>query len=166
MDLATGVSLLGAVGAGSVLSQYASGGRQRRELRAQVLTALRACESERWVSVDEKRDVRFPDRVRDLEAAALVARLPRRAVSQYASLSLVAHWLSSDAAEDDEDGRGGIPGKFSDIVRESAALVTGLTWSPRRSRWRMNRRVDELNARADELGDKEVERRLENARAR
>src|SRR4051794_24486956 len=53
VDASTVVSLLGALGIGSVAGQYAASGSQRRGTRAAVLEALNHTESARWVGAEQ-----------------------------------------------------------------------------------------------------------------
>lgn len=167
MSLADIISIVGALGIGSILGQYVGAGRQRRELRARVLAALRTCEMERWVDLSNPSEKPFIDLIRDFEAESLVARIPRKAVVEYASLSLAASWVSGDAAQDDEEGRGGIPSELSDVVREAATLITDLTWHPVRSGLRTQQRTDQLRDLRESMNvDNEIRTKVERARQR
>lgn len=103
MDAGQIISLLGALGIGSVIGQYLGSANERRVVRAAALKALAQTESARWVSGNGSEPP-FPETARDLEAAALVARLPRDAVVQYLTLAHAAFWTSQENYEQNPAG--------------------------------------------------------------
>jgi len=91
----------------------------------------------------------FQTSMRKLQTAALVARLPRDAVWEYAVLAQAARWLSEEEWErtgDPETG-GGIDGYLAEAAREAARAVAAIAWSPAPMhtwRWRRaKKRVDD-----------------------
>ncbi|HEY0227316.1 MAG TPA: hypothetical protein VGC05_13195, partial [Mycobacterium sp.] len=132
MDVLQWVPLLGALGVGSVIGNYIGAGSARREVRSGVLKSMAATESRRWAGTSDYRD--FVIAVRDLETAALIARVPRHAVRHYLVLAEAARHLSDASFEQfgggDELGAGGIDGYFADVVRAAAEAITRLAWRP------------------------------------
>jgi hypothetical protein len=115
MDLSGIGPIIGALGIGSLATQYLMAARSRRELRGAVLKELTAVERARWVGSAGCGDWReFRTALHSVETAALVARIPRRAVQHYLVFAQAARWLSEESFEErggDEDfGAGGIDG--------------------------------------------------------
>jgi len=143
------VAILGVLGVGSILGQYIGSSKDRREARAGVLTALADAESSRWVGPDAKTLDEFHSSMRKLQTAALIARLPRDAVEQYAVLGQAARWYSQTAWEQNPDPETGgrVEEHLAKAVEEAARAVAAIAWSPglgRTWRWRRARkRVDE-----------------------
>lgn len=166
MDAAVIVSLVGALGLGSIIERLVGGGRQRRELRAQVLAALAECERVRWVTLprDQEAD-RFGAAMSSFEVAALVARVPRSVVGQYSALSWAAYSLSFADAER-RDGRGAIDARFADLVRGSATLCVGCVWRPWWTRLSVRRRIDAINGGVEAIADNDVQVRVRLGRER
>lgn len=132
-----GGTLLGGLGAGSIISQYANSGKARRELRSAVLEAIVRLEQERWAHEHDSADYpKYIAALRGLETAALVARIPRDAVLHYVVFADTARRLSEDEFRefDDDLWAGPIDGYFDNLVRDSARLLTTLVWSPWRSK--------------------------------
>lgn len=167
MDIAQLISLFGALGIGSILGQYLGTAPERRSTRAAVLKALASVESARWADGQEA-DPSFVECARDLESAALIARLPRRAIAQYLALAYAAFWLSRENYEQDpgHEYSGGINAQFADVVRASAALVTALAWKPLSTSLRLSAKTAEIDSRANEVAHDDVERHLTLARER
>ena len=167
MDATLVISLLGALGLGSVVGQYVASMAERRGVRAAALGALASTENARW-SGEGRANVSFPEAARSLESAALVARLPRRAVTQYLTLAYAASWLSHESWEHDPDPEygGGINTELANVVRRSATLLTDLAWAPRLQRLRLRRRMAEIETIADDISSKDVIRALRSARLR
>jgi hypothetical protein len=113
VDVGSVIQLLGAVGAGSLLTRYLESGQQRRSTRAKALVALVDVESARWAPSTEV-DGRpwFTTATRELRTACLVGRVPRQAVTEYLVHARTAYSLSveswADKEGDDELGAGGI----------------------------------------------------------
>ncbi len=113
------------LGVGSILGQYIGSSKDRREARAGVLSALVDTESSRWVGPDSKTLDEFHSSMRKLQTAALIARLPRDAVEQYAVLGQAGRRSSQTVWERNADpetgggieehfGRSGAGGRTSD----------------------------------------------------
>lgn len=169
VDAATFIALLGALGLGSILAQFVSGGIQRRELRSRVLAALDACENARWANLSsDPPATSFAERARELQAAALVARVPRAAVAQYLWLSFAGFWLSCESAEEDPYGEGGIPARFSDAIRASASVLVDVTWRPALTRIQLSKRLRRVGAKAEAEAAKSTDlvRLLDRSKAR
>jgi hypothetical protein len=168
VDAATVVSLIGALGIGSVAGQYAASGGQRRQTRADVLKALHHTERARWVN-GEPDDPPFPAAMRELETAALLARIPREGVLDYKVLAYAAFWSSGEAfeelSEDDaEQYGGGIESKFATLVREAAEDLSKLVWSPWLARPGLGRRIANREARYGGLAEGREKAALNRAR--
>lgn len=166
-DVATVASLVGALGVGSVLGQWLSGGRDRRAARAAVLDALREVETARWAPAKPEKPT-FVQATRELETAALLARIPRKYVRFYLHVADAAHTLSQqswDDYPDEEDGGGAISAVFADAVREAARLVTDVTWSPYVLRVRYPVRLARLDKTMNAIEDQQVKREIERARS-
>ena len=145
------VAVLGVLGVGSILGQYVGSSKDRREARAGVLSALADTESSRWVGPDSKTTLgEFQTSMRKLQTAALVARLPRDAVWEYAVLAQAARWLSEEEWEltGDPDTGGAIDASLAEAAREAARAIAAMAWSPaplHTWRWRRaKKRIDEL----------------------
>jgi hypothetical protein len=74
------VTVLACLGSDQSWVKYVASSKDRHETRARVLTALADAESARWVGADSKTHAEFQTSLRELQTAALVARLPRDAV--------------------------------------------------------------------------------------
>jgi hypothetical protein len=153
MDILQWVPLLGALGIGSVIGNWFGAGRARREVRSEVLRALAAAETKRWAGSAEY--IEFVTALRELETAALVARVPRQAIRHYLVLVDVARHLSDDSFEarggDEEMGAGGINGHFADVLRDAAEIVTRLAWRPWWSRMSLRQDLSRLRTRASQI---------------
>jgi hypothetical protein len=127
-------SAVGGLGVGSAIGTWFGAGRARREVRSDVLKALATTESKRWAEDPDSHDYpEFVTAVRGLETAALIARLPRRAVLHYVVLADAARHLSGDSVDylpAENDFWGPIDGRFDTLVRDAAEVLTGLTWRP------------------------------------
>ncbi|CKH13588.1 hypothetical protein PXH78_26895 [Mycolicibacterium smegmatis] len=152
--------LLGALGVASLIGNWFGGGRSRREVRSAVLKALRETESQRWATEPDHVGFRdFITAVHDLETAALIARIPRKAVHHYVVLAHAARGLSEDAVDyfpDLKGYSGPINGYFNTLVRDAAGVLTGLAWHPWWSRIVLLRSLRNLRNRALEFKDEEV----------
>lgn len=143
-------SIVGGGFIGSLATHYLTTGRERREIRSEVLHKLSDTEQKRWAGL-YKRD-QFRDALRDLETAALIARLPRDLVLLYKLLAQTARNLSEADIEDDptkhEAFAGGIDGKFATIVRDTAADMSRAIWAPFITRISLPRTIRRLEKRA------------------
>ncbi|BBX25715.1 hypothetical protein [Mycolicibacterium alvei] len=167
MDPLELVPLLGALGAGSVIGNWFGGGRSRREVRSGILRAIATTETKRWATDPDSTDFGdFITAVRDLETAALVARIPRLAVRHYVVLAHAARQLSDDGVDyfrDENDFWGPIDGYFDTLVRDSADVLTRLAWRPWWTRLGLRLDLRNLRTRALEFDDQRLQRRLAGA---
>jgi hypothetical protein len=142
-DLATVVplvvSVLGALGIASIISQWFAAGKDRRSARAAVLTELAAVEAARWARVREEEaaeHTKFQEAIRQLQTAALIARVPRRPVVLYAQLAMVSLWYTR--AQVDKYGEpeaSFLPDDFAFVVRETAEMISRAAWTSPATRW-------------------------------
>lgn len=134
MDISGIASVIGALGIGSFAGQYLIGAQQRRQFRSEVLRQLAHTESSRWAN--EQQVPPFLESIRELETAALIARVPEKVVVHYKIFATTAWWLSRASWEEDSDEEygGGIDGHFADLVRGAANELSRSVWSPWTSR--------------------------------
>lgn len=169
IDLSTFISLVAALGVGSLIVQWYGAGKDRRTARGGVLKALSAVESARWYSSDRDTHRELVDAIRELETAALIARVPRPFVRAYAQLAVAASWASRNNAEQhggDEEGSG-ISLDLSDVVLEAADLVSRAAWSSRLMRYAwLRRQLRILRRHIDELARPDDRAAIESARRR
>ena len=93
LDAGTIVALIGALGFGSVIGQWFGAGKELRAARAAVLKALEAVESARWgIGEDGTANKGRSEAIRELQTAALIARIPRAVIRTYAQLATAASW--------------------------------------------------------------------------
>lgn len=165
MDIPVIASVISALGVGSFVGQYLIGAHQRRQLRSEVLRNLARVESARWAGHGEPSRAEFQEGLRDLEAAALVARLPRGAVVQYKVFAQAARWLSDSDVENDpmNEYAGGINGAFADLVHEHAADISRLVWKPWIGRFGLKRRLRTRRERAEAIDNNEVQHDFKRA---
>lgn len=170
MDLATFLSILTALGAGSVIGTWYGAGQTRREVRSAILKAIAMTEKERWAEDPDSADYpEFVTAVRDLETAALIARIPRRSVRHYVVLAEAARGLSDASVyfdPADQSFFGGIDGYFDTLVRDTAELLARLAWSPWISRVTLLRDLSNLRRRAMEFDDSRIRHKLAGAQKR
>lgn len=163
MDFLQWVPLVGALGIGSVIGNYIGAGKARREVRSAVLKALATTENARWANLAEDHRT-FRTATRDLETAALIARIPRPAVQQYVLLADAAHRYSLEDFEEkdgeEEMGAGSVNSELANVVQDSAEVITQLTWRPWWSRFTYRARLKKLRDEAAAIDDKSVERAL------
>lgn len=156
--------LLGALGVGSVIGNYIGGGKARRETRSAVLSALAAVEDGRWVNKEQPDFSTFAKAIRDLDTAALIARVPRAAVTQYELLAYAALRYSIKDYEakdgDEELGAGIVDSDLASVTRQSAELVAHLVWRPWSSRPMLRDDLRRLRNNAADIDDTEVKRQL------
>jgi hypothetical protein len=143
-------SVIGALGIGSVSGQYVASSKDRREARAGVLSAIGDTEATRWTLPGQDGWDEFPADLRKLQTAALIARFPRDAVSEYCVLVQAAHWMieaSWDQSGGDRDSIG-IDRYLSEARRESTRVITAIAWSwrPTHACRLAKRRIDRLLA--------------------
>jgi hypothetical protein len=166
VDWPTVVSLLGALGVGSAIGQYVGAGRARREVRSAVLKQLAAVEENRWAYGPGHVDfMAFRASIRSLEAAALVARVPRRGVEHYVVLAQAARWITEENFEEgggDEDVGGWLAPDFGQLVSEAARTVSNVAWSPWWKRIGLSRRLKKLRTQVTTC-DGQEQRAITNA---
>lgn len=158
-------SVVGALGVGSVAGQFVGGSRDRRQSRAAVLAALSDVESARWVSGESTKG--FIAAARDLQTAALIARLPRDPVHEYVALAQAAWWQSVADAEDNP-GRefvGSVDGFLAEAVEAAARGIAGMAWSSRlRRRWIWRRTAKAIAANLERVQSLGAQRAVERTR--
>jgi hypothetical protein len=144
------VSVLGALGIGSVIGQWVAGGKDRRAARAAVLDKPAAVEAARWVGDDPGDDnVKLRTAIRELETAALLARVPRAAVVPYAQLAAAAlGYMHGEVEQTGSVDYAGITMRMSDTIIGAAEVVSRAAWSPPAVRWLWLRRALRANRRA------------------
>jgi hypothetical protein len=131
------VSVLGALGVGSLIGQWVAGGKDRRAARAAVLDKLGAVEAARWYGTDRGADSeKLVAAVRELETAALIARVPRAAVVPYAQLAVAGLWhMHNEVERHDDEERAGLDLSISDAIHDAAEVVSRSAWSAPAIRW-------------------------------
>ncbi|WP_141797720.1 hypothetical protein [Nocardioides sp. SLBN-35] len=146
------VSIVGALGVGSFIGQYLIGSQQRRQVRSDVLKHLSDAETARWAGGTTPAP-NFTESMRELETAALIARVPRRVIAHYKVFAYCARWLSQASWDDDPDPEygGGINGEFADLVRAAAGEVSRVTWAPWWGRVGMKRRLAKRRTEAGHI---------------
>ena len=79
----------------------------------------------------------FRDAVRELEIAALLARIPRRPVRIYLVLAQTAYWESKQDYEESGGApeSGGVDVALAQLTRAGAGLVIEAIWAARLLRW-------------------------------
>ena len=139
-----------------MIGNYIGGGRARREVRGAVLKAIEATETTRWAPTIYRE---FRTAYREVETAALIARVPRAAVRHYLVLAEAGLKLSDDSYEerdgDEEMGAGGIDGYFADVIQEAAEMITRLAWRPWLTRLRLPKDLKSLRDQAQKFSDEE-----------
>lgn len=159
MDLATLASLLTAVGVSGLVVNWVAEGKARRQFRGDALKVLTEVESRRWAG--QQHSYReFARSLNDLQTAALVARIPRRAVHQYLILADVARRVSDDSFKElDEDfdaGAGGINSQFASLVRDTADVIARLAWEPTKSRFWLTEDLKKIRTKVESVHDDDV----------
>lgn len=142
------ISIIGALGIGSVLGQWIGNAKERRQTRADVLAALSEVEAQRWWSGTTKTTKNFIQAARSLQTACLIAQVLRKAVSEYLIWARAAFWASREAWQhevDPEAEGGGIDADFSDQVREAAVILADIVWRPLFLRPLIARKINKLN---------------------
>ncbi len=112
--------IFGALGVGSLLNTWLTGGSARRKSRADVLKSLAVCERARWYPM-EAGEPHFVVAARDLEADAMIAGVPAAAVETYIVLGRAAAWLSAESMDRDPDPEfgGGIHSDYANVTRDA-----------------------------------------------
>ncbi len=162
MDFSIVASLIGAFGIGSILTQYLANGHDRRETRGDVLKTLRTIEKCRWARHSDAPGApdEFAGYVRDLQANAIVAIVPRQLSIDYAIYATAAHHLSVAGVDDgdpDDETAGGLPADFADVVTDAADELSAYLWSPNRTRIRLRRRLADRRDRALRAAEADVD---------
>jgi hypothetical protein len=125
LDVSQAVSLLAALGLGSLLTQYVSKGHERRSVRAEVLAALYAVELARRPGHGV-----FYDAVIEFQTRALIARVPRDTVRHYLAYAETAWML----AEEPDGVQAGRVLATTDVSEQgatlAAAIVAWIVWNP------------------------------------
>ncbi len=137
--------IFGALGVGSLLNTWLTGGSARRKLRADALKSLAVCERARWYPLEEG-ELHFVVAARDLEADAMIAGVPAEAVETYIVLGRAAAWLSAESMERDPDPEfgGGINSDYANVTRDAARLVRDAIRHPWRTRLGLRKRSRQL----------------------
>lgn len=166
MDFSMVASLIGAFGIGSILTQYLANGHDRRETRGAVLKTVRTIENCRWARHSDAPSAadEFAGYVRDLQAGAIVAIVPRQLATDYAVYVTAAHHLSVlgvDEGDPDDDTAGGIPADLAEVVTAAADELSAYLWSPNRTRIRLKQRLADRRDRALRAAADDVD--VENA---
>ncbi len=134
MDFSVIGPIIGALGIGSLITQYLMAGRSRREVRGAVLKQLAEVEEKRWAGAPDDRGYRdFEKALHALETAALIARIPRRAVVHYVVFAHTARWMTQDYLDNpgyDEEVGPILFNPVANVVTGAARTVTRLAWSP------------------------------------
>lgn len=168
MDWSIVATLVGGLGVGSTISTYLTSGRSRREVKGAVLEKLSSVEAARWAGPSDP--VPFSDFIaacRALETAALIARVPRRALLHYLKYAHAAR-LNSEANWErygEEEVGGFISNGISEAVRDSAETLTQVVWSPW-SRVGLRWRLASDSTKIFRFSDKEDREYIENAQKR
>lgn len=170
-DLATviplAVSILGALGIGSAFGQWIAASKDRRANRAAVLDKLRRVEELRWTDTgDLTGGPTLLSAVRDLEVAALLARIPRSVVLQYGQLAVAGLWTMHDDIESGKHPEEvGLDIDMSNAIHAAAEVVSRAAWSTPASRWlwlrRHMRRTEKL---VEKIEDRGFRRQVASAR--
>ena len=151
IDLATIISLVGALGVGSVVGQWFGGAKDRRAARLLWLRSLVPPRAHGGRRVKTSSTTLRSAVIGGLEIAALLARVPRPAVWVYSQLATAATWYIREDIQMDGFGPeygtgGGLDMDFSDTVLDAADIVSRAAWSSPISRrlWlaRRLRRLD------------------------
>jgi len=171
LDASTIISLIAALGIGSLIGQWYTASKDRRTARAAVLKELAAVEEARWRYLDASAadSPRLSDAIRQLEIAALVARVPRAAVLPYVQLATAGLWIVQDEIElrDSPPEEVGLAIDVAYAVLDAAEIVSKAAWSSPATRWvwlrwrirRLGRAVATI-----ENDDARIKRKIEDAR--
>ncbi|ALL79331.1 hypothetical protein AD006_28955 (plasmid) [Pseudonocardia sp. EC080610-09] len=157
------VSVLGALSVGSLILQWAASGKDRRAARAEVLRALGAVEAARWKFSERDAYQNLRDAIRDLETAALLARVPRRVLIPYSELSIASLWWLMEEADLTEPV--GLDLHISDAVHDAAEIVSRATWETPATRWAwLETRLTRLEQSVAAVDDDRFQAKIRSAR--
>lgn len=162
-DLSDIAALLAAFGFGSLGAAALGRAREQRGARAAVLGALDKVERRRWYDPDGEP---FVAAVIELQAAALVARVPRRLVDRYVAAARAAHGLSYENWEDRggaDEFAAGISSDVADVVRMMSRVVADVIWRPVWGRMNARRSLRQMEVSVAALPEKHA-RRFESSR--
>ena len=162
-DLSDIAALLAAFGFGSLGAAALGRAREQRGARAAVLGALHEVERRRWYDPDGEP---FLAAAIELQAAALVARVPRRVVDGYVVAARAAYWLSRDNWEERggvDEFAAGISSDVADVVRTMSRVVADAIWRPAWGRLSARRSLRQVEASVAALPEKHA-RRFEASR--
>lgn len=140
------VSVLTALGIGSLLGTWVAGAKDRRAARADVAGALSVLEKKRFSDPDSDDLEEFREARRRLQTRALTANIPQEPVRVYLRAADFSHRVTSHAVYPVPGVRDSRPMSMDEareIVSESlsaAWLLGGLVWSgPVTRRWKGRR---------------------------
>jgi hypothetical protein len=121
-------------------------------------------ETARWAGPGKREP--FHPALRELDTAALLARIPRDAVTHYKLLAQAGYWVSAESWEESPDPEWGgeIPATFANLIREAAGELSHLVWSPWLARRGLKRRIKARERRAGAVNDSRVKSALERSR--
>lgn len=153
------VQLAAAAGTGSLLTQYAGQGSERRRARAEVRDALMAVERMWWPyswsedGPDDERSM-YADKLlaarRQFVSAALVARLPREAVLTYDHAAMAGREAAKVQLRKTGNVDGGVPLPLAECVDSALELATDLLWHPWWTRLTYRKRLGALKQQIDD----------------
>lgn len=160
MDGTVLVSLLGALGVGSLVTQWISTNAERRRYRADALRSLRGLGLWAWSKGpdDDEGLVHLESAVTELRAAALIARVPRAPVEVYGVLVQYANAESGINARGAAGSHGSIPRDLGVCLADAADIVAMCIWNPLWSRPRVRSRLAALGAQL-QAGQSDVAQR-------
>jgi hypothetical protein len=149
-DTATIVaSVLGGGVAGTFVSTYVSSTREARAARADLARRILDVEMARWNYVDFQE---FRQAAAALEAAAIIAHVPRPVVQQYLYMARVGR--RTEQIQMDSPGGipgGAIPSDLAQLIEMAVETLSAQLWHPRRARLSWKTRVGSLNRVIDRL---------------
>lgn len=162
MDFSVIGTILGALGIGSLITQYVMASRARREVRGGVLKHLAEVEEARWAGGPDEIDYRaFRKAVHALETAALIARIPRRAVVHYVVFAQAARSITQEYVDIhgyDEEVGSILFNPVAEVVTSAAQAVTRLAWSPLWGRIGLHWRLKRLREQATSCDAEEMQK--------
>lgn len=162
MDFSVISTSFGALGIGSLITQYLMSSRDRREVRGAVLKHLAIVEETRWAGAPDGVDYRtFQKSVHALQAAALVARIPRRAVLHYIVFAQAARSATQEFVERhdyDEEVGPILFNPLGEVVMTAARAMTRLAWSPLLGRVGLAWQLKKLRRQATTCDADEIEK--------
>lgn len=141
------ISSLGVGGAfGGIFGNWIGRSSERRKIRSGVLSAIAKVEDRRWSENPDGED--YPalrTAIYKLEAAAVVARIPRRALAHYVVLASAAHSLSAENWYPELGGT--LDQYFGATIQDAAEVLVALVWHPWRGRLALRLRLGILRRR-------------------